>query len=152
MSPSLHRSLEPHSLQYESAALPIKNWNLFSHLLDLSWPCDLLWTIGCGGGEGVLVLCWGFQRLSLPLWAPLEARCHWVNGPVVTCWRMAGMWLSHGCNHCQRLDNHRIREWGRPRTSSPSSPPGDYTWATESSEMQLSLAQNSKISQLMIHS
>lgn len=152
MSPILHLSLNLHPLQCEFAALPIKSWSLFSHLLYPSWTCDLLWPIGCGGSEGVLVLRWGPQRLLLLLLAPLKVCCHWVNRPVITCWKLTDIWLSHCCNHCQQLGNHRICEWGHPRPASPLSPSGDYTGVIESNKVQLSLAQISKTAQRMTHS
>lgn len=65
-----------------------------------------LWfTFECGGSEGVLALGWGLQRLWLLLPAPLGSCCHCVNRPVITCWKMADLWLSRYSNHCQQLDN-----------------------------------------------
>lgn len=36
------------SLQCDFTAPPFKKWNLFYYPLSLGWPCDLLWSAGCG--------------------------------------------------------------------------------------------------------
>lgn len=39
------------SLQCDFTAPPFKKWNLFYYPLSLGWPCDLLWSAGCGGSD-----------------------------------------------------------------------------------------------------
>lgn len=61
-------------LQCDFIAPPFKKWNLFYYPLSLGWPCDLLWSAGCGRSDrcqfqaydsGSLV-CFSLS-LSLPL-------------------------------------------------------------------------------------
>ena len=57
---------------------PIKRWSLSPLLLNLDWPCDLLWLIGCSRSDAVPVAPCSFPNDALKMltWY------YWVRKPI----------------------------------------------------------------------
>lgn len=61
---------------YTQANPPIKRWVLLPFLVNLGWPCDVLWPTECGRNEAVPVLGLTLKKLAASALFLLEASCH----------------------------------------------------------------------------
>lgn len=96
----------------------IKKWSLFSHTLNLAWPCNLLWPIECSRNDDMQVKPRSqesLQRPLLPSWnTALRMPCKEVT-PGFRSWAedeksLKGE-LKHSTDSQHRLTNTRMRSF-----------------------------------------